>query len=57
MREEIKKGNIVEFTKGGISFGLKGQVMQVYDVSPGLLVNLVPENHRVYWRSEDVKKL
>ena len=57
MAERIKSGDMVEFIKGGIAHGMKGQVKKAYHDTPEVRVVLIPETHCVTWRTEDVKKI
>ena len=57
MAERIKIGDMVEFIKGGIAHGMKGQVKKAYHDTPEVRVVLIPETHCVTWRTEDVKKI
>ena len=54
-------GDLVEFKKGGIAFGLKGQVKKVYDdgsVRAVLIPVERPEDpHSVVWRRDDIVKI
>ena len=53
----LRKGEMVEFVKGGRAHGLKGQIKQVYTWTPDIGVFLIPEAHYVVWRTEDIRKI
>lgn len=57
MAEKIKNGDMVQFVKGGIAAGMKGQVKKVYDWTPTIRALIVPDMHQVIWRRSDVKKI
>ena len=61
MENRLGCGDIVEFKKGGIAYGLKGQVKKVYD-DGSIRAVLIPierpaDPHSVVWRRADIAKI
>jgi ribosomal protein L24 len=57
MAEKIKNGDMVQFTRGGMKTGMKGQVKRVYDWTPTVRVLIIPDMHQIVCSIGDCKKI